>query len=226
MSPFSVQIQEDDPFTDLEELSMSYGEEPLVTWRGWNIINYYTRAKTVEKRLSAVGMHGVWPPMEEMVAICSNNENHEAPWQTCGCGTWSFRNRNNLIQALGSYQSLHHLVIGEVYIWGRILECDNGYRAQKAYPKSLQFCENHTLNEDEIKLMAKLYGVPWKRYEFKQPPCLAHDIAFSSLIGSPDVQVTVTYNCGLTTHGQFSGNKIQDIIDNPAKISKLFPHHH
>jgi hypothetical protein len=48
-------------------------------------------------------------------------------------------------------------VIGEVEIWGRVIECENGWRSEYAYPKELW------LLGEGLESLSWKYGVPVRR---------------------------------------------------------------
>jgi hypothetical protein len=56
-----------------------------------------------------------------------------APLAECGCGFYAFRTLPYLVEWLEHREP--NIVVGEVYLWGKIVDCQYGYRAQYAYPK-------------------------------------------------------------------------------------------
>lgn len=116
----------------------------LTSYRGWQIRN---------EKLSALGQTNDWKPKTAKPAKCSNGSNHRAPSRDCGCGYWSFKSMDQLTAALRSYSS-SVVVVGEVEIWGRVIECENGYRSEFAYPKELW------LLKPDLDYLSQLYGVP------------------------------------------------------------------
>jgi hypothetical protein len=65
---------------------------------------------------------------------------HSAPAEDCGCGIYAFSGFAALTAYLESCAvgwGPAGLVIGEVNLWGRVVECERGFRAQLAYPASL-----------------------------------------------------------------------------------------
>lgn len=113
-------------------------------WRGW---------KLKDGLLSALGVDGTWPVREALRAACRNggNEQHLAPYWNCQCGIWAFKDTDRLLPALKGYGVD---VVGSVSLWGRVIETENGYRAQYAYPSELWLL-NPALEE-----LGLLYGVP------------------------------------------------------------------
>jgi len=52
----------------------------------------------------------------------------------CGCGFYAFRTLPYLVEWL-EHREEPNIVVGEVYLWDKIVDCQYGYRAQYAYPK-------------------------------------------------------------------------------------------
>lgn len=76
----------------------------------------------------------VWPHREPLHAYCSSDvfADHDAPGIDCHCGIYAWADTEDIKKGgvLGS-------LWGEVYLWGDVLICPRGYRAESAYPKSL-----------------------------------------------------------------------------------------
>ena len=58
---------------------------------------------------------------------------HRAPHKTCTCGIYAYKAAEQNISCTGG-----GILSGEVWLWGKIQQHKLGYRAQYAYPKSLQ----------------------------------------------------------------------------------------
>jgi len=89
-----------------------------------------------------------WPPGEPMTARCVRISpeilgiaplpEHQAPDEHCGCGIYALKTPAiNHLYRTDPWPS--PLVYGEVYLWGKVVEHEHGWRAQYAYPKSLIF---------------------------------------------------------------------------------------
>lgn len=73
-----------------------------------------------------------WEPGRALEARCSSNldPDHLPPVMGCNCGFYAYRSREVALEHphyLNNYSCL-----AEVRLWGRVLEYDNGYRAQYA----------------------------------------------------------------------------------------------
>jgi len=75
----------------------------------------------------------VYGPIPEWVTTF-----HEPPADGCSCGVYAAKN----YQHLQKIADIEYGVHGEVYLWGKVVEHDLGYRAQFAYPKSLVLPSN------------------------------------------------------------------------------------
>jgi hypothetical protein len=126
----------------------------ITAWRGWGVD---------AGKLVALGCDHVWEPKEKERAKCREDNTHPAPKLDCSCGFWSFRTLDLLTQALSGYLE-EVVVVGTVEIWGRVIECENGFRSEYAYPKELW-----TLDEG-MEHLSWTYGVPVRKYV---QPCTA-----------------------------------------------------
>ena len=135
----------------------------IVGWRGWSV-----KKRLDELRLEGIGMSHIWTPKKPEEATCKSGsfgyrlsavwgdtpselEAHFAPHKDCTCGIWAFRTLEEF-QAMAQQYSVD--VVGQVYLWGRVLECENGFRAQYAYPKELWL-----MNKDHESL-GHIYNCP------------------------------------------------------------------
>jgi len=123
----------------------------ITAWRGWKI---------ADGKLCALGMTGIWEPKKIVKAVCSKApaSSHDAPTKDCKCGYWSFRTMELLQQALDPYATSVQ-VIGSVELWGKVVECENGFRSEFAYPKELW------LLEEGLEHLSWTYGVPVRQIE-------------------------------------------------------------
>ncbi len=120
-----------------------------------------------------IGLHSIngvyWPPRKALTAYCLNNPfaAHESPHIDCQCGIYSW----NLEQAAGFPNTLW----GEVYLWGDVIVCDLGYRAEFAYPKELHINATATRAAQRIRDgLEATYGVPVTLSDPDKPKDLGH----------------------------------------------------
>jgi len=130
--------------------------ECLTGWRTWEV-EY--------DRLCATGIEYSWHPGEAVPAECRCSyrfDRHDAPQRGCDCGYYSFKTQ---VLMAGAIPDIHELfesggdplmtiAFGPVYVWGRVVECENGWRSEYAYPKEI-----YSFNPEHAALGA-VYGVP------------------------------------------------------------------
>lgn len=121
----------------------------ITAWRGWIVDD--------DGNLGALGTTFEWEPRRAARARCKvASGSHYAPNLSCSCGFWSFKSRELLTEALSTYATDVD-VIGEVEIWGRVIECENGWRSEFAYPKELW------LLDEGLESLSWKYGVKVRR---------------------------------------------------------------
>lgn len=116
--------------------------EPLVGFRHWGsrkgalLSGIFVSGRFVPNpALSMVAPRAVpspWPKEEARPAKCFAIRGHEAPYRDCRCGYAAY-------YALPEEPELpaRQAVWGVVVAWGRIVECQYGFRAQYARPVAL-----------------------------------------------------------------------------------------
>lgn len=119
----------------------------ITGWRGWGVSGM---------RLTALGQSHEWPRREAMQAACTKSLSHLSPDWDCSCGIWAFKDVDKAVAAIGaSYRGVR--VIGSVSLWGKVIETENGYRAQYAYPSELW------LLDESLEDLSILYDVPIRK---------------------------------------------------------------
>ena len=126
--------------------------EAIIGYRLWRL-KYVTTAKAQRdwgwRLLSPVQGEGSsveWKPGKALRATCrrpwnSNNRRrrnerrHRAPDLKCRCGIYAGKSPDPSLLML--FPMLDLMVVGEVALWGRVLVCERGWRAEYAYPKRL-----------------------------------------------------------------------------------------
>lgn len=103
--------------------------EPIYGWRAWT-------AKP-DGTLYATNQETTWLPGHPTVAYCRVHADlftegldpHTAPDQHCSCGLYAGKHVSQIMYAAGK-----PFVWGEVALWGKVILCSSGYRAQFGYP--------------------------------------------------------------------------------------------
>jgi hypothetical protein len=66
---------------------------------------------------------------------------HDAPDEGCRCGIYAASSAAqaaaSVTDPVGGRDGIVHHVIGRVSLWGTVVECQHGWRAERAYPASL-----------------------------------------------------------------------------------------
>lgn len=175
---------------------------PLIGWRAWAAVD-----DEHGLALGSVVYATRWPPRERLEAVCVHRARfgllarllrshlHEAPEEGCGCGihaartpdlALSYLERQALVRWSGSP------LIGRVALWGRVIECERGWRGTFAYPTQL-YLPRATLarrqGPDAHALAGQLavYGVPVNVLEARTTAGLLEELAASvgALSGAP-----------------------------------------
>lgn len=109
--------------------------EPTIGWRAWT----YTAQGLVSPQQGTA-----WPPREAVTAECQavclmipmptepTAASHPAPDMMCNCGIHASVLAEHAIGYTVGMQ-----IIGTVKLWGRVVDCEWGWRGQYAYPAEL-----------------------------------------------------------------------------------------
>lgn len=147
-APQTMWLQaEQPPAPELKDLGLAI--EPIIGHRIFAVEIQVTTGRPV-----LVSMNGCWwPKRRALQAVCGDNvfADHNAPKANCTCGIYAW-NVNRLAS---------DVLTAEVYLWGDVLICDFGYRAEFAYPKSLHITNPGTRVAERIRAeLEEDYGVP------------------------------------------------------------------
>lgn len=123
-------------------------EEHLVSavtgYRAWNVPLFVDELRSVAKASK-------WLPYQRFEAQCAAQQ---CEGVSCQCGIYAFNQLKLVKDEYRGEGKSRKYVYGEVYLWGRVLECKDGYRAQFAYPKAF-------VNTGAVaKRMSEVFGVP------------------------------------------------------------------
>ncbi len=141
--------------------------EPLVGFRQWGSLRgklfsgIFVAGRFVPNpalhQVAPRAMPSPWPTDADRVAKCFAIRGHEAPHRDCRCGyaAWYSLPEEPELPA-------PEAVWGAVVAWGRIVECESGFRAQFARPVALLERDN-PLDRRKAKratLAAEEYAIP------------------------------------------------------------------
>ena len=132
---------------------------------------------------SAVHCEIEWTPGKRMEALCLTHAACKAFGGGCTAGIYAFRTLDEAAELY--YEFLDNLVahaaydehvglsphsrvvIGRVYLWGKVLECENGFRGEYAYPSVIYDTapNSYVLAEVyRVSLAPKPKGVSYYRF--------------------------------------------------------------
>jgi hypothetical protein len=102
--------------------------EEVQGWRAWSVVE-----RDGDVFLSSLTRAEAWEPGAPFVATCARKR-HDAPNGRCSCGIYAAEDPNELAR-LGRIAGA---AIGQVSLWGRLVEHSRGYRAAAAYPTRIR----------------------------------------------------------------------------------------
>jgi hypothetical protein len=132
---------------------------PLIGWRAWIL------TQTADGlRLGSVLHDEVWAPGTTALATCRRREDffaepippHPTPSVECACGFHAARDPVDALSYLRGRNEPTTVcrILGEVALWGRLVETETGWRAAAAYPVRLY------VPDDELAAALAVYEVP------------------------------------------------------------------
>jgi hypothetical protein len=134
--------------------------EAVTAWRGWGLVEV-----DGELRLSSLTRPEVWRPRAPHAASCRKGRT-PTPQRRCRCGVYAAVSP----EALAGLRSLPGGVVGEVSLWGRVIEHGRGYRAQTGYPARLGLVCSACLAEgsgrradtvQRVPVAGRIRLIPW-----------------------------------------------------------------
>lgn len=144
--------------------------QPILGWRIWRLRE--------DGGLDSVvyALRGPWIPKTAHVAVCRpcTFGGHPMPQRGCTCGIYSLKEMSHVFWTINRHSSSFASdpvgilpdtpgVLGLVYLWGNIVEGEDGYRAEYAYPAKLFIVDNDD-NEDQIRAVAANFGIPCDKF--------------------------------------------------------------
>lgn len=99
-------------------------------------------------------------PAPSALTLAGGRDSHAIPSLDCTCGVYAVRRREYLSEIVSAGYGLS-LTIGQVALWGWVLEYEHGYRAEFAYPAGLVTPDEVDQGlRTSLRQSARLYGVP------------------------------------------------------------------
>jgi hypothetical protein len=119
----------------------------VVGWRVWTV-----RETPAGARLGSVLHDLVWLAGDPALAVCRRDEDpfaapigpHPVPAAICRCGFHAARDPADVLSYLRGRDEPDTLcrILGEVAIWGHVIETEAGWRASMAYPVRLYVADS------------------------------------------------------------------------------------
>jgi hypothetical protein len=138
----------------MDDVEVIDAAAPVRAWRYWQL--------SARGRLRSVAQRQVeWDPERPMHALCIGG-GHPAPFVQCSCGISGTRDLESLRQH-GLCVLPGPLVVGEVFLWGRLVHDSYGYRGEFARPASLSLVRqtvDDERQEEQVLASLRAYGVP------------------------------------------------------------------
>lgn len=100
--------------------------------RSWDIVT-----SQQDNYLRSLRLKTIWPSNLALKAFCEQGSFDDTHALLCQCGIYSFKpDVRDIIPVTND-----GTIFGSVVIWGKVIECEYGYRSEYAYPVSLAgFC--------------------------------------------------------------------------------------
>lgn len=160
--------------------------EPFTAYRAWYISNDGRlisptvgmvwepgRREVATCKANGTGVFGAFTAMTVQLDLLTGKVKKAAECDACpspvkgpgaavhpghGCGIYAYRSIEVLAERAAKAYALHHAVIGEVAVSGRVYEYEHGYRAQHATITALYAMPGQPAHQ--LEKIAARYGVP------------------------------------------------------------------
>jgi hypothetical protein len=164
---------------------------PLLGWRAWDVAEGIDEAV-----LHSVVHRATWHRGQAIEATCMRwrlfgRRRGPAPRLHCTCGIYATRTPADALMylwELGCSPAQSTRVVGRVWLWGAVVECENGWRAQRAYPAELYVPAWAGEDEDPARARGRRlsgYGVPIRLVRCADAATLARLLQGHELEGAP-----------------------------------------
>lgn len=118
--------------------------EPLVGWRAWKVWAPLSGSDSCPT-LSSVILDTPWTPRRKAIAEHSFDLSEKCRGlvkESCSCGIYAFKYLADAFAYLVRYRDgllgmSVEVALGQVSLWGRVIECERGFKAQFAYPRHI-----------------------------------------------------------------------------------------
>jgi hypothetical protein len=139
---------------DPSEVPVPDGIDPITAFRAWRVDS--------DLRLHSPNVETEWVPGEWLVAKCERT-GHTAPSEGCSCGVYAAKDIQIVLRLAAVVPLLANrlhdgvAVIGRVWLAGKVIEHDDGYRAQCARVSQILPVSGSRQQAEDV---ATRFGVP------------------------------------------------------------------
>ena len=129
-------------------------DDPVFGWRYWQLSSRRLLRSVTQREVE-------WPPGRVLRALCVE-VGHPAPAERCNCGRYA----NPALEALrqhGLCLAPEAIVLGQVALWGKVVDDEPSYRAEFAYPARLSLVVDSLVDDTPPETLLEglsAYGVP------------------------------------------------------------------
>lgn len=153
-----LSTQVDDELEPPEPLPQETVTECIIGWRRWD----YTFVSSKLRLLESTSQYTLWPPGEALYAP-------KPPALSNAYGIYAYKTRKHATEHMDGPP-----LYGSVALGGKIIECENGYRAEYAYPQHLYLRYSYFSDEkgadDARRAYASTYGCEVERAPADEDP--------------------------------------------------------
>ena len=199
----SIRHPEDHPESGLEGVPDFV--EPLLGWRAWKVRAPFSASSDCPN-LSSVILDTPWAPRRKFSAEHSFDLGVKCRGLLdfdCSCGIYAF---NEPLEAFVYLMRVRDRVLGmsvevamgTVSLWGKVVECESGYKAEYAYPHHIYLPASFARF---LPAVSSAFGVPTGVYAFACEGELS--LAVSPAFGAPESTILHLQSSGSLKPGGF-----------------------
>jgi hypothetical protein len=147
--------------------------EPVEGWRLWKVVERDRRSF-----LGSLFYGGTWSYLVPFPAACEHRRfslrtpwrrrpsGHPAPEESCTCGIHAAFEPSDVLPYLDRFAGHRpYCALGRVALWGDVVECQRGYRAQYAYPTRLYVLDFGSRSRSRFDLLPETVVEELDSYE-------------------------------------------------------------
>jgi len=128
--------------------------DPVFGWRYWQLSPRRLLRSVTQRNFE-------WPPGRILRAVCVE-VGHPAPAERCNCGLYANPDLEALRQH-GLCLAPEAIVLGQVALWGKVVDDEPSYRAEFAYPARLSLVVDSLVDDTQPEILLEglsAYRVP------------------------------------------------------------------